>query len=139
MTTLSDYDQQVKQINAQNQPIFVGFENWLDESGLTRKTIENHIVNMSFFSEYLVYYDPLIPLNESDAGDVLSFLIDWFPRKAMWSSPSASKSYMTTFRKFYKFMVETGLMDKDVEDGVREALKEEKDEILDAVRFDDDW
>ena len=133
-----DYDKEVKKINTYNQPILDAFESWLKKSGLSPSTIKTHVENMDFFAEYLVYYEPLCALDEADAGDVTSFLLDWYPRKAMWSSVSHTKSHMATFRKFFKFTSETNRIDKVVENEVRQVLKDEKDEFLEAVASDDD-
>ena len=133
-----DYDKEVKKINAYNQPILDEFASWLKKSGLAQATIEKHVENMDFFAEYLMYYEPLYALNEADAEDVTSFLLDWYPRKAMWASVSHTKSHMATFRKFFKFTSETNRIDKVVEDEVRQVLKDEKDAFLEAVEFDDD-
>lgn len=134
-----DYDKEVEKMEAYNQPILDEFGSWLEKSGLAQTTVKNHVENMAFFAEYLVYYEPLYALDEADAGDVTSFLLDWFPRKAMWASASSTKSHMATFRKFFKFMNESDRIDEGIEVEVRQTLKDHKDEFLDAVAFDDDY
>ncbi len=79
-----DYDAQVRAIQAYNQPILDGFRAWLEQLGLAEKTIKNHVDNIDFFTDYLVYYEPLEKLDEADGSDVRMFLTDWFPRKARW-------------------------------------------------------
>jgi len=134
-----DYDQEVDKIRIYNQPILDEFQSWLKNTGVTTKTVKNHIENISFFAEYLVYDEPLNKLDEADASDVYDFLADWFPRKAMWACESSTKSYLASFRKFFKFLCESNRVDNDSESEVRETLKEHKDEFLDAVAFDDDY
>ncbi len=136
-----DYDKEVEAIRAYNQPILDAFHIWLKESGLADKTIKNHIENIDFFTEYLVYYEPLYRLDEADEGDVTSFLLDWFPRKAMWASVSSSKLNMASFRKFFKFMGVTGRLDDETVIGVLDALRLHRDDFLEAVEDDDsgDW
>ena len=139
---MEDYDKEVAEIRKYNQPIFDGFRVWLKKTGLTEKTVSKHIQNVDFLAEYLFYYEPLYKLDEADSVDVYSFLADWYPRKAMWASVSSTKSYMGSFRKFFKFLVEGKRVDKEIEDDVRKMLKERKEEILDAVDFgddDEDW
>lgn len=136
---MSDYDQEVEKIRAYNQPILDEFQSWLEKSRLAPKTVKNHVENIDFFTEYLVYYEPLSKLDDADDGDVQSFLGDWFPRKAMWASESSMRSNMASFRKFFKFLQESGRIDDEVEDDVRETLKESKDEFLEAVEFDDTY
>jgi len=134
-----DYDQEVDKIRAYNQPILDEFQSWLQNTGVTPKTVKNHIENIKFFAEYLVYDEPLCKVDEADAGDVYSFLADWFPHKAMWASESSTKSYMGSFRKFFKFLRESSRVDDDTKIEVRDTLKEYKDEFLDAVAFNDDY
>jgi len=134
-----DYDQEVDKIRVYNQPILDEFQSWLQNTGVTPKTVKNHIENIKFFAEYMVYYEPLQKVDEADAGDVYSFLADWFPHKAMWASESSTKSNMASFRKFFKFLRESSRVDDDTEIEVRDTLKEHKDEFLDAVAFNDDY
>jgi len=136
---MSDYDQEIGKIRVYNQPILDEFRIWLEKSGLVQKTVKNHVENIDFFAEYLVYYQPLSKLDEAENGDVYSFLSDWFPRKAMWASESSIRSNMASFRKYFKFLRESGRIEKEVEDDVRETLKEKKDEFLAAVEFDDSY
>ncbi len=105
MSDYDDYDKQVEAIRAYNQPILDAFQASLKEAGLAQKTIKNHIDNIDFFAEYLLSYDPLEHLDEAAEGDVASFLMDWFPRKAMWASVSSMKSNIASFKKFFKLAV----------------------------------
>ena len=136
---MSDYDQEIEKIRGYNQPILDEFQSWLEKSGLVPKTVKNHVENIDFFAEYLIYYEPLFKLDEADDGDVFSFLGDWFPRKAMWASKSSMRSNMGSFRKFFRFLRESGRIDGEIEDDVRETLKESKDEFLEAVEYDDSY
>jgi site-specific recombinase XerD len=137
MTAPNDYDSQVEAIRAYNQPILDAFQAWLEESGLVRKTIKNHVDNIDFFSDYLLYYESLKRLDEADDDDVFIFLTSWFPRKAMWANVTNVKSYLASFKKFFKWMGETGrISDKTVTE-VLYTLKEDREEFLEAV--DDDF
>src|SRR5260370_39159501 len=92
MNDANTYDARVRAIRAYNQPILDDFRAWLEQTGLAEKTIKNHVDNIDFFTEYLVYYEPLEKLDEADGSDVWMFLSDWFPRKAMWASEASVKS-----------------------------------------------
>ena len=113
---MSDYDQEIEKIRGYNQPILDEFQSWLEKSGLVPKTVKNHVENIDFFAEYLIYYEPLFKLDEADDGDVFSFLGDWFPRKAMWASEFSMRSNMGSFRKFFRFLRESGRIDGEIED-----------------------
>lgn len=94
--------------------------------------------NIDFFTEYLVYYEPLTRLDEADEGDVSSFLLDWFPRKAMWASVSSTKSYLASFKKFFVWMGETQRIPPHVVEEALETMKEHRQDFLEAVEDDDD-
>ena len=130
MTNAKSYDEQVKAIRAYNQPILDDFRAWLERSGLAEKTIKSHVFNIDFFTEYLVYYEPLKKLEEADSGDVWMFLVDWFPRKAMWASESSVKSNMASFKKFFQWMGETGRISPEAVADVFSTLKEGRDTFL---------
>ncbi|HYT28020.1 MAG TPA: site-specific integrase [Ktedonobacteraceae bacterium] len=135
MSSADSYDAQVQAIRAYNQPILDDFRAWLEQSGLAEKTVRNHVDNIDFFTEYLVYQEPLEKLDEVDGSDVWMFLGDWFPRKAMWASESSVKSNMASFKKFFQWMGETGRVSPETLDDVLSTLKEGRDEFIEAAEF----
>ncbi len=129
-TDTSDYDVRVRAIQAANQSILNAFEVWLEQSGLSEKTIQIHVSNIDFFTNYLVYYEPLKKLDEANSGDVWMFLDDWFPRKALWASITSVTSYLASFKKFFRWMGETGRVSPKTVTDVLELLKEERGTFL---------
>ena len=129
-TDTSDYDVRIRAIQAANQPILNAFEVWLEQSGLSEKTIQIHVSNIDFFTNYLVYYEPLKKLDEANSGDVWMFLDDWFPRKALWASITSVTSYLASFKKFFRWMGETGRVSPQTVADVLEILKEERGTFL---------
>ena len=134
---MSDYDREVEAIQTYNQPLLDAFQAWLEESGLSEKTVRSHVENIDFFTEYLVYYEPLNRLDQATDSDVFSFLSDWFPRKAMWASVSSVKSYLASFKKFFKWMAEAGHVSNETAAEVIEMLKEDRESFIDAIDNDD--
>jgi site-specific recombinase XerD len=131
--TSNDYDSQVEAIRAYNQPVLDEFRAWLEQSGLAEKTVKAHVDNIDFFTEYLVYYEPLEKLDEADGSDIWMFLSDWFPRKAMWSSVASVKSNMASFKKFFQWMGETGRVSPEIVADVLSTLKEGRDHFLESA------
>jgi len=128
------FDQRVQAIHAANEPFLAQFQTWLEHSGVTQKTIKNHVDNIAFFAEYLVYYDtPLKRLDQAQGGDVYGFLSDWFPRKALWANTTNMKGYFASFKKFFQWMETAGYITAETVEEVRTTLKEERDEFLAAV------
>ena len=139
MNDVFDYDKQVAEIKAYNQPILQSFRDGLASSGLAEKTIRSHVENIDFFVEYQVSYDPLERLDEADGGDVRMFLMDWFPRKAMWANISSVKSYLSSFRKFFKWMGDADRISQETVVDVLAILKEDREGFLAAVsKYEED-
>jgi len=134
MVGTSDYDEQVKRIRAYNAPIIASFRTWLQQSSLSPKTINNHVLNIEFFTEYLVYYEPLKQLDQTESHDVSLFLSDWFIRKAAWSSVTSVKSFLATFKKFFSWMGDTKRMPQETVDSIRMTLKEGTEDFVAAVK-----
>jgi site-specific recombinase XerD len=137
---LDDYEQyeiECKRIRTSNERLLDDFENWLRKSGLTEKTISNHIDNVDFYiNEYLLYEDAVEP--QAGVHGVSMFLGYWFIRKAMWASASSIKSNAASLKKFYTFLHERELVDKNDLDTLKETIKEEMAEWLATLaRYDD--
>ncbi len=130
MSDVEAYDERVQAIRAYNQPILADFRARLEQSGLSEKTVKTHVDNINFFTNYLVYHEPLKKLNEADSEDVWMFLADWFPRKAMWASATSVKSNIASFKKFFQWMGETGRVSPATVAGVLHTLKEDRDTFL---------
>ena len=127
------YDTKVKAVRAYNRPLLDSFREWLEQSGFAEKTIKAHVENIDFFTKYLMYYESLKKLDEADSSDVWMFLSDWFPRKAMWASPSSVKSNIASFKKFFQWMGETGRVSPEIVVGVLVELKEGREQFLENV------
>lgn len=95
---------------------------------LSDKTIQNHVDNVDF---YLNFYT--VEYLEDSAEEAMhestlnSFMIDFFPRKALWCSMSAIKEMSASLVKFYKWMNENDLVDNKDFAEFRLAVKENKD------------
>src|SRR6266566_4979033 len=128
------YEQRVHAIQLANQPILDGFENWLLQAGLSKQTIKDHVDNMRFFARYLLLYaSSLRRLDEATEGNVYDFLEDWFPRKALWASVSSMKVYLASFKKFFTWMGETGLVAPEIVEDVLSTLKDDRNFFLRKV------
>ncbi len=137
MTEANDaqtYEQRVQAIQLANQPILDGFEHWLKQAGLSEQTIKDHVDNMRLFSRYQLWYGySLRRLDEATEGDVYDFLEDWFPRKALWASVASMKVYLASFKKFFTWMGESGLVAPETVEDVRAMLKDSRNLFLRKV------
>ena len=128
------YEQRVQAIQCANEPILAGFERWLLQAGLSEQTTKAHVDNMRFFARYLLLYAySLRRLDEATEGNVYDFLEDWFPRKALWASVSSMQVYLASFKKFFTWMGETGLVAPQTVEDVRSTLKDSRSLFLRKV------
>ena len=119
-----DYEKKCEKIRKENEKLLDKFDAWLRNTNLKDKTIDRHINNIDFYiNEYLLYEDA----EEAKEGvsAVSMFLGYWFIRKAMWSSPAQIKSNAASLKKFYTFMLEKGMIEKDKLDDLKETIKDE--------------
>jgi site-specific recombinase XerD len=111
-----------------------GFEGWLKQAGWSEQTIKAHVDNIRFFARYLLLYAySLRRLDEATEGNVYDFLEDWFPRKALWASVSSMKVYLASFKKFFTWMGETGLVSPETVEDVLSTLKDSRNLFLRKV------
>ena len=134
---MDDYDDQCKTIKAANKRILGDFQADLKSSGLSKKTIDNHLSNIDFYiNEYLLYEEATDAKSGITAVD--TFLGYWFIKKAMWASQSSIKGNATSLKKFYTFMYEKELIDEYDLAELKETIKEGMPEWLATLdRYDD--
>lgn len=127
-----DFEAQVMEIIKENKQYLNDFREYLELQGLKEKTIAGHVSNVSFYiNEFLCYYEP----QRIDKGcdDISEFLGDWFIRKALWSNQATVKSNAASIKKFYKCMVDKGIIDKSDYKNFCTTIRIEMPEWLAAV------
>ena len=137
MDDYEKYEEDCKKVRKCNERLLNEFEVWLKSSGLSEKTINDHLSNIDFYvNEYLLYEDATEA--KDGVGAVGMFLGYWFIRKAMWASQSSIKGNATSLKKFYAFMHEKGLIDDEDLVDLKQTIKEEMPEWLATLRRYDD-
>ncbi|HMQ97200.1 MAG TPA: hypothetical protein PKC42_03830 [Candidatus Nanoperiomorbaceae bacterium] len=131
------YEIECEKIRKQNAKLLDEFALWLQESNLKEETIKQHVNNIDFYiNEYLLYEDA------TEAKEGVSrasmFLGYWFIKKAMWASPAQIKSNAASLKKFYTFMLEKRLINKEELDELKETIKEGMAEWVATMRRYDD-
>jgi site-specific recombinase XerD len=137
MDDYQKYEIDCKKIRKTNVRLLNEFEVWMKSLGLSKNTINNHFSNIDFYvNEYLLYEDATEA--KDGIGSVGMFLGFWFIRKAMWASQSSIKGNATSLKKFYTFMHEKGLVDKEDLIDLKQTIREEMPKWLATLRrFDD--
>lgn len=125
------------EIRQENSQLLEQFTDYLSAKKLSKKTIDKHRLNIDFFiNEYLLYDTLIRPTDGINAID--GFLGSWFIRKAMWASVATIKTYLTSFKHFYTFMAQIGLVERVQLLDMKEEIKECKEEWLEAIRSYDE-
>ena len=136
MDDYEKYQAECKEIKRANEGLLNEFEGWLNNSGLKEKTINNHLANIDFYiNEYLLYEEAIEA--KSGVNDIGEFLGYWFIRKATWANKSSIKQNAASLKKFYTFMNEKGLVDKNDLIDLKQTIKEDMPEWLEALERSD--
>jgi hypothetical protein len=125
------YEQRARVIQLASQPILDDFERCLEHAGGSEQTIRGHVDNIRCFIKYLAWYPrSQHRSDEATESDVHWFLADWFPRKVLWASVASIKGYLASFKKFFTWMGETGLVSPHIVAAVLDTLKFDRDAYL---------
>ena len=127
-----EYERACVKIKEDNAKLLADFEQWLGQKGLAKKTITEHVKNADFYINTFLLYDSAIPARDG-AIHLSTFLGSWFVRKALWASRTSIKENAATLKKFYTFMREKGQIDADDLQELKDTIKEEMAEWLEAV------
>ena len=112
MFDYEEYERECDKIRQTNEELLVLFEEELQNSGLSAKTVRRHLSNAEFYiNEYLLREEPR-PM-EDGITELDMFLGFFFIRKCMWSTPGTIKSTAASIKKFYKCMLNHGKISKD--------------------------
>ena len=112
MFDYEEYERECDKIRQTNEELLALFEEELQDSGLSAKTVRRHLSNAEFYiNEYLLREEPR-PM-EDGITEQSVFLGFFFIRKCMWSTPGTIKSTAASIKKFYKCMLNHGKISKD--------------------------
>lgn len=99
------FEQESEVAKKHSDAVISMFEEWLLAKGLGDKTVKGHVQNITFFAHnYLNRYE-ITPIEDS-IMEVPLFFEDYFIPKCMWSSKSSIKENISSFNKFYGYLVE---------------------------------
>jgi len=136
MSDYEAYEKAVEEIRRKNEAHLMGFEAWLTNKGLSRKTIHNHLSNVEFYiNSYLCRYDALDVTH--GCRSIGGFLGDWFIRKALWSSRATIKSTAASIKKFYAYLLEEGVVTQEDYNDLIETIKDEMPDWLEEMDQND--
>ncbi|MBE8168751.1 MAG: recombinase [Shewanella sp.] len=135
-------EQQLENLKEENDSLLKEFEEWLLATGLKQTTVNTHVSNVEFFvNDYLLAYDGVRP--EDGIDEISYFMGSWFIRKALWASIGSLKSNAASFKKFYTFLYEKGLIGSEDLETLKQTIKlgmtDWLDELEDCDSLSDDF
>lgn len=138
MNDYEEYEVNCEKVRKTNQALLTEFEQWLTSSGLSARTISNHITNVDLYiNDYLFYEDVLEAQDGYCSGDVNMFFGYWFIKKGTWVSQSSMKNSATSLKKFYTFLLEKDLVNQDELQELKDTIKDNMGDWLDTLeRYD---
>lgn len=114
------YEKRRAAMEKANEPVLRGFHEYLINRRTGKKASLDHLNRISFFADpFLMEYRGTTLVDGFD--DAVSFLGDFFIRKAMWSDEKSMRENVDSFGKFYDFLLSTGRIDGEK---YRELMKE---------------
>jgi len=135
--SLLSYKKKQDEIFDDNEIHLIGFVKWLENKGLSQKTIKTHASNVEFYINDYLGYDMMDVTKGCRRID--SFLGYWFIRKAAWSSCAYIKSYASSLKKFYAYLLEENLVEQDDYYDMCKTIKDRMQEWLEEMKRYEDW
>ena len=92
---------------------------------------------LTLINEYLLRED-ILPMESGMGSEIGMFLGYFFIRRCMWSTPASIKSNASSFKKFYKCMMDHGKIEKSDYVDMCEYIKEKLPEWqADCAQYND--
>ncbi len=132
-----EYERECNRIRKDNLKLLNEFAEWLRQANLKDKTIKNHLQNIDvYINDYLLYEEPIEPQDGLEDTDM--FFGYWFIKKCLWASPAQIRGIAASLKKFYTFLNQKGLIEKEDLQEFKEMVKEGIPEwIATLERYDD--
>lgn len=103
--------------------LLLHFEATLRASGLSEKTVVQHMDNIAFFV-FSYLYDARCIAIENSVENLDDFMGNFFIANCDWASATSLKGMATSLKKFYKYLHDMCLIDKELYQGAQNAIKE---------------
>lgn len=129
---MEEYEQKVEQNQKKNKKYIKEFTEWLNEKGISKKTIRKHLDNVKLYiNEYLNYYDVIKV--EDGIEEVDDFLEGWFIEKCLFATKTSLKETTASLKKFYQYMSEYNYVKKEDYKQLCSIIKDNMDIYLEQL------
>lgn len=129
---MEEYEQKVEQNQKRDKKYIKKFTEWLNEKGLSKKTIRKHLDNVKLYiNEYLNYYD--VVKVEDGIEEVDDLLEGWFIEKCLFATKTSLKETTASLKKFYQYMSEYNYVKKEDYKQLCSIIKDNMDIYLEQL------
>lgn len=126
-----NYDKELNENIERNKKYLEEYKTWLEDKGMSEKTIKKYVINADFFANsYLNYYD--ITKVEDGICDIYGFL-DWNIEKSLGMSKNSLENTIAALKSFYRFMVDNNYVDNLEYKKTFNYIKENMNELLKQI------
>ncbi len=129
---------QIEAVRERNMELLRTFEQWLTRRGLSAGTARRHLDNVKLFAdEYMTEGGSTgvpRPADQAEIVDVDEFLSEWFMREVEGASARAVEANITSLKRFYRCLKETGQMSPEKADEVLELLRVDRNYYIELAQ-----
>jgi site-specific recombinase XerD len=111
------------------------FEQSMKSSGLAKKTIKNHLQNVELF---VIDYMLVEEIEFEEWPDEIDEFFDWAIRKNVVISQSSLLQFASSIKKLFKFLFDTGKINRETSMKVNSIFKEGMSDWKDSVQVEGD-
>lgn len=115
------YERLCEENRQRNTPFLQLFWEDLVKAELSPKTIKRYVDNADFFLNTYLVYEEIVPM-EQGFEKALTFLSTWMEYKCL-ASEDETRRMGTSIKRFYKIMMEHGLISEDEFDFLKADIK----------------
>lgn len=130
--TYDEYEERVRINKKKNEQYLQEFSKYLENEGLSVKTINKHINNVEFYIN--TYLNAYVPKDMRDGCiGIGMYLGDWFIRKTTWASKNSIKENAASIKKFYKCMLGLNHINISEYENIYSEIKSEMETWIERV------
>lgn len=127
-----EYEERVRINKKKNEQYLQEFSKYLENEGLSVKTINKHINNVEFYIN--TYLNAYVPKDMRDGCiGIGMYLGDWFIRKTTWASKNSIKENAASIKKFYKCMLGLNHINISEYENIYSEIKSEMETWIERV------
>lgn len=120
------FEKECEVIQAENEELLEKYRVFMEEKGLSKKTINNHMSDVRFYINTFLLRESVICAKDG-WNKIEEYLGDFFIYKCMWSTPGILESTAASLKHFYKYLKNEKIIEEEQYLFLAETIKDNKD------------